>query len=55
MLQGLASVAIWFGIVWLPVLALLLALAIGVRLVLRRTGAIERLTREPAPPTIPSA
>jgi len=55
MLQGLASVAIWFGIVWLPVLALLLALAIGVRLVLRRTGAIERLTREPSPPTIPSA
>jgi len=55
MLQGLASVGIWFGIVWLPVLVVLLGIAIAVRVVLRRTDAVHRLTREPAQPTLPGA
>jgi hypothetical protein len=52
MLQVLASLGIWFGIVWVPVLVVLLAIAMAVRLVLRRTGLLDRVT-EPVRPTLP--
>jgi len=48
-LQAVATAGIWFGIVWLPILAVLLILAVVVRVVLRRTGFIGRM---PAP-TLP--
>jgi hypothetical protein len=54
MLQGLASFGIWFGIVWLPVIVILLAVAIAVRVVLRRTGLVARLN-ETGRPTLPGA
>jgi len=48
-LQAVATAGIWFGIVWLPILVVLLILAVVVRVVLRRTGFIGRM---PAP-TVP--
>jgi hypothetical protein len=45
-LQAVATAGIWFGIVWLPILVVLLILAVVVRVVLRRTGFIGRM---PAP------
>ncbi len=53
-LQGLANVGIWFGIVWLPILIVLgLLSAVGLWF-MRRTGLIRRAT-PPAPPSAPAA
>ena len=54
MLQALASFAIWFGIVWLPVIAALLAIAFAVRWLLRRTGLLATLG-DPIQPPVPGA
>jgi hypothetical protein len=48
--QAVVAVAIWFGIVWLPVLAVLALLAL---LVMR--GLLELRRRMPAPPAPPAA
>ena len=48
-LQAVATAGIWFGIVWLPIVVVLLILAVVARVVLRRTGFIGRM---PAP-TLP--
>jgi len=48
-LQAVATAGIWFGIVWLPILVVLLVLALVVRVVLRRTGFIARGPTTPMP------
>ena len=50
MLQSLASIGIWVGLVVLPAAAILLAVALAVRLVLRRTGLLERVALQPVQP-----
>lgn len=51
-LQGLASAAIWFGIVWLPMLAVLAVIVLIVAFAVRRGGAARR--HEP-PAAFPAA
>ena len=53
MLEGIASIGIWLGIVWLPVLAVLLAIILGTRYVLKRTGVLDRMSSELARPGTP--
>jgi hypothetical protein len=48
MLQSVASIGIWVGIVVLPGVAILLAIALAVRLVMRRTRLLERVVVQPA-------
>jgi hypothetical protein len=55
MLQSLASIGIWLGIVLLPLFALLLALALVARLVVRRTRLLDRLATQPIDPRLPGA
>jgi hypothetical protein len=45
MLQAVTSAGIWFGIVWLPVLAVVALVLLAVRVVLRRTGLAGDLGR----------
>ncbi len=53
-LQAVASAGIWFGIVWLPVLLVLGAIALAVALGLRRAGLWRRPTRPEETPTLPT-
>jgi hypothetical protein len=43
MLEAIASIGIWIGIVWLPVIAVVLAVVLGTRFALRRTRVLERV------------
>jgi hypothetical protein len=47
-LQALATAGIWFGIVWLPILVVLMVAALVIAFVLRRLGV--RLPRRPGEP-----
>jgi hypothetical protein len=48
MLQSVASIGIWVGIVVLPAVAILLAVALAVRFVMRRTRLLDRVAVQPA-------
>jgi hypothetical protein len=50
-LQGVASAGIWFGIVWLPVLAVLGVLVLLVVFVIRRSGLLDRRGTLPIAPS----
>lgn len=54
-LQALASAGIWFGIVWLPIIAVLLVLAVGLGRLGRRLGLRLPRNPEPTPPSAPLA
>ncbi len=49
MLQALTSAGIWFGIVWMPILLGLAALALIARFLVRRTGLATQIGRTGAP------
>lgn len=55
-LQSVATAGIWFGIVWLPILVVLVILALIVRVITRRTGLLDRVLplRARAEPTQPT-
>ena len=53
MLQSLASIGIWVGLVVLPAAVIFLAVALAVRLVVRRTGLLERVALQPVHPMPP--
>jgi uncharacterized protein YhaN len=52
-LQGVATAAIWFAIVWLPFLLVGGILVLVVALLLRRSGLLRRPSRPSTPPATP--